>query len=210
MITSSEDERIQSRTIRLSPTPPKRAVLALSQPRDLGPELLRFISVLPEPEHVGTETDPTDSYEDLWTLAKQNNKEYQAALQAVHSGARQLLAGTKLNVSIGECSATRGGYVAFRGRKWVPDHEPLRTRIIQVGHDSIFTGHLGRAEICRTIARDYFWPNQSSDVRQFLRNCDACSRTKSWREQNKAYYDHFRTRSHVVGIIHGTSHRTTG
>jgi hypothetical protein len=32
------------------------------------------------------------------------------------------------------------------------------------------------------LARDYFWPGMSNDIRRFVRNCDVCGRTKPWRE----------------------------
>ncbi|KAF7566197.1 hypothetical protein PtrM4_145170 [Pyrenophora tritici-repentis] len=32
------------------------------------------------------------------------------------------------------------------------------------------------------VARDFFWPGMSNDIRRYIRNCDTCGRTKPWRD----------------------------
>ena len=59
-------------------------------------------------------------------------------------------------------------------------------RLMKENHDSCSAGHPGRS-IARTysqLARRHYWPGMTSDVRKFVRSCDACQRMKSGR-QNK-------------------------
>ena len=47
------------------------------------------------------------------------------------------------------------------------------------------TGHPGQEDTYTMISREYFWPNISQDVYQFVWNFDVCGYTKAWREQKK-------------------------
>ena len=64
----------------------------------------------------------------------------------------------------------------------MPDNDELRTAIISGAHDSLVTGHLGRELTYKILARDYFWPGMTNSIWRYVRNCDACGRSKSWRE----------------------------
>jgi hypothetical protein len=70
----------------------------------------------------------------------------------------------------------------YWNRKWVPSDAFLRTSIIAETHNSPATGHPGRENTYSILARTYFWPGMSSNIRQFIQNCDVCGRTKPWRE----------------------------
>jgi transposase InsO family protein len=61
--------------------------------------------------------------------------------------------------------------------------DSLRTMIIQRCHDSPISGHPGREGTISIVARDYYWPLMSYQIRRFCRNCDACGRNKIWRDQ---------------------------
>jgi len=56
--------------------------------------------------------------------------------------------------------------------------EPLRTKIIEVTHSTMVTGHPGRHQTYTLVARDYFWPGLATDIQRLVRNCDVCSRIK--------------------------------
>ena len=64
----------------------------------------------------------------------------------------------------------------------MPNHEPLRTSIIEQIHTSAITGHPGREITYKIIARDFFWPRMSNNIQRYIRNCDTCGRTKPWRD----------------------------
>ncbi|KAI0999982.1 hypothetical protein K3495_g8216 [Podosphaera aphanis] len=65
--------------------------------------------------------------------------------------------------------------------------DSLRTKLIQKTHDSAIVGHPGRESTIAILSRDYYWPMMHQHVRQFLRNCDICGRTKVWREHKKGF-----------------------
>ena len=50
-------------------------------------------------------------------------------------------------------------------------------------HDSALGGHPGRDATFTLIARQFFWPNMSKDIRQFTRNCDICGNATLWRQK---------------------------
>ena len=90
-----------------------------------------------------------------------------------------------MKVSISECEITDDDRLLFRGRRWVPASEPLRTRILQDTHDSPMVGHPGHNTLYAIIARSYFWPQMSSDIRRFTRNCDKCGVNAIWRHRRQ-------------------------
>ena len=119
--------------------------------------------------------------EKLWQEATVKDWVYQGAKKAVEDQERRFPANLGLKCSIEDCSAD-GGVLFYRGRKWVPDNDELRTAIISGAHDSLVTGHPGRELTYKILARDYFWPGMTNSIRRYVRNCDACGRSKSWRE----------------------------
>jgi hypothetical protein len=123
---------------------------------------------------------------ELWVSALAQDDSYGEILRALRANARKFPQELKLQVSIGECSL-QGDDVYWRGRKWVPDSEALRTGITQHMHDSIMSGHPGREVLCAIMGRSYFWPGMLADVRRFVRNCDLCHSSKAWRERKQGY-----------------------
>ena len=69
----------------------------------------------------------------------------------------------------------------------MPNHEPLRTAIMQHIHDGHLTGHPGKDSMVGIILRRFFWPKLRDSVRQFIRNCDVCGRTSVWREAKAGF-----------------------
>ena len=56
---------------------------------------------------------------------------------------------------------------------------PFRQTMIHDNHDLAIAGHPGYAKTYSKIARTYYWPNISSDVRKHVQQYDACQRTKA-------------------------------
>lgn len=170
-----DDDRLQYRTTQL-----------------LKPEMVKGSSGGLYAAPVATNEVPTAeetvvAIDQLWVSAERADDTYQEALAAVRRGARVFPASLGLKVSISECVAGDEGELRFRGRRWVPNHEPLRTRIIQQTHDSVVNGHPGREGTSAIISRDFFWPNMLQDIRRFVRNCDVCGRMKAWRERKAGF-----------------------
>ncbi|KAJ6436495.1 retrovirus polyprotein [Purpureocillium lavendulum] len=84
-----------------------------------------------------------------------------------------------------ECSIDAGQRLWGRERIWVPNYEPLRTRLMQETHDSALAGHPGRDMLKSLLARRFYWPGLDTDARQFVRNCDVCGHSNVWREKRR-------------------------
>ena len=162
-LVQGQDERLSYREVCLLPK-----------------ELIKATTIRATP--VAALMDPTLPLETLWEEAIAQDEEYARIKETVQRQARQFSSDLRIKVSISECSISNQGNLLYRERKWVPNYEPLRTKIIQLCHDSPLTAHPGRDGTLATVLRQYFWPNMSQDVRQFTRNCDHCGRTKVWRD----------------------------
>jgi hypothetical protein len=163
---TEEDPRVQSRTMRLLRPIEGGAVLNIHP--------------------LATEAyNSQQTIDTQWEHAYDQDHDYQKAIRAIREDARKFPPELQLKVSVSECSIDSQGYLRFRGRRWVPEFEPLRTKLIQIAHDSTITGHPGREETYAVVSREYFWPKMSHDIRQFVRNCDVCGGGKAWRELKK-------------------------
>ncbi|KJZ69090.1 hypothetical protein HIM_11524 [Hirsutella minnesotensis 3608] len=109
------------------------------------------------------------------------DEEYRNIHASVVQGNATFPSEYNLSVQIPDCEIDDRGALLRRGALWVPNWEPLRTALIQQTHDSHITGHPGRDVTLSILQRSYFWPQQYLMVRQFVRNCNVCSRSKSWR-----------------------------
>src|SRR6266496_437589 len=90
-----------------------------------------------------------------------------------------------VKVSITDYSLDSGGHLTFHNWIWVPNHEPLWMKIVQLSHDSLLSIHPGRQGTVTLIARAFFWPNFMAFVQQFIWNCDVCRRSMEWRDQKQ-------------------------
>ena len=184
MPKGEDDERLTSREfVMLVPFYQQDSTYAA--PIQL-PTLTPEGSVLPDnllqPPHLN---DLIARYQDQ---AIEQDETYQAVRHAVQSGARSLNSVTKkLAVSLGDCTITNHNKLQWRNRTWVPNSEPIRTGIIQQAHLAVQTGHPGREETYRTIARMWYWPGMSEDNRRFVRNCDICRQSTPWRDVKHRY-----------------------
>lgn len=102
-------------------------------------------------------------------------------LTAVREGRRKIPANLHLKVSIAECEQDSCGRLTYRNQIWVPSGNELRTRLLQVVHDSPIHAHPGREALFATVARRFFWPGISRDIQTFVGNCDQCGSNKTWR-----------------------------
>jgi hypothetical protein len=122
-----------------------------------------------------------------WDSAIANDVEYMRAREALEKEHRIFPKDLRLKISIAECDLSESGRVRYRGREWVPKHDNLRTRLIQHVHDSILTGHPGRQGTYAYLAREYYWPGISDDVRTFAKACDECFANKAWKTRRQGY-----------------------
>ena len=170
----ASDERLQHRVAQLL----KPEVLPETQPA------MEHIRAAPmHPEDPNLKEDLQSPIEGLWAIAIDQDEGFNEIRKAIKEEKRRFPTELKLQVTIAECSLDEKDRPRFRERLWVPDYEPLRTRIIQDTHNSVVTGHPGRDLLVSIISRRFYWPGLSQDVRRFVRNCDGCGSKKPWRER---------------------------
>ena len=73
------------------------------------------------------------------------------------------------------------GLLFYRGRIYVPPTSDLRRCIVSLCHDTKVAGHPGRFKTLELVSRNYWWPNMSWYVGQYVLHCDMCLRTKAQR-----------------------------
>jgi hypothetical protein len=54
-----------------------------------------------------------------------------------------------------------------------------RLRVIENSHDTPTSGHMGYLKTLKRIQENHYWPGMSGDVRQYVKSCDACKRSKT-------------------------------
>jgi hypothetical protein len=181
MPKDASDDRLQHRYMQIL-KPATRDEWKKEEEEDC---IITFSLALPS-EAIDTTLEDGDhslpALQDLWVQAMEHDTQYQDARQAVLNGARRFPSDLHLKVSIAECHIDTNSCLMYRDRKWVPNSEPLRTRLIDGVHAPAVAGHPGRLITYQAIARNYFWPGISNDIRRFIRNCAVCGRTKPWRD----------------------------
>ena len=65
----------------------------------------------------------------------------------------------------------------------------LRTDILKKYHDSPSSGHLGIKRTEELITRNYWWPELHKDVKDYVKSCEICARSKYSRHKR---YDYLR------------------
>ena len=80
-----------------------------------------------------------DQSQTLWIQAKAYDDSYSRIKQAVADNLRTFPRDLGLKVTIADCKIDEQGHLLHRDRQWVPDYEPLRTKIIQQCHDSMLS-----------------------------------------------------------------------
>lgn len=69
----------------------------------------------------------------------------------------------------------------YRNRLYIP--ASLRSRVLDVYHGSVLSGHPGTRKTCKKIRKIMNWPRLEEDVRRYIASCIICGRAKKGREK---------------------------
>ena len=70
------------------------------------------------------------------------------------------------------------GLLKYKGKVYVPTE--LCNQVMRAHHDATDVRHPGQDKTLELITRNYWWPTLRQDVRQYVRTCAACQRTKTF------------------------------
>jgi len=73
------------------------------------------------------------------------------------------------------------GLLWFQGKIYVPRSPDLRRQIIALCHDIQIAGHPSCWKTLELVFRNYWWPQMSRYISQYVSTCDLYLRTKPWR-----------------------------
>lgn len=57
--------------------------------------------------------------------------------------------------------------------------QPLRKAVLEYTHDSVLGGHYGFNKMFYRLRQDFYWPNMSNDVQDYVKSCHSCNSRKS-------------------------------
>jgi len=70
------------------------------------------------------------------------------------------------------------GIIIKKERIYMPE-EKLRSKVIQLHHDTPVEGYRGRWKTTELVTKNYWWPGVTKEVRKYVDECNACQRYKS-------------------------------
>lgn len=73
---------------------------------------------------------------------------------------------------------TENGLLLFWRTVYVPNNSSLRKELVRWHHDVLAARYPGRAKTLELLSRNYWWPEMTKFVNEYVDTCDTCQRTK--------------------------------
>ena len=99
------------------------------------------------------------SIEELFNEAYTKDPIPDDVLGQLHSGQSR-----SKQLSLTECQQDGNGRLLYRWRLYVPNHMPLKLRLIKDFHEVPAAGHPGQSKTLKLLLRQYYWPRRHKDV----------------------------------------------
>jgi hypothetical protein len=71
-------------------------------------------------------------------------------------------------------SITPKGLLLYQGRTIVPQQKSLIYELLSLYHDDQFAGHWGINKTQELLARKFYWPDMTTDIREYITTCSIC------------------------------------
>ena len=85
-----------------------------------------------------------------------------------------------IRIEMGDCEI-HNDMLYVGKRLYIPDAGDIRTKILQMMHETPPCGHAGRTSTYVRTSQHYYWPRMTDSVSRFVKSCYTCKRAKSSR-----------------------------
>jgi len=75
--------------------------------------------------------------------------------------------------------STMNGIVLKLNKTFIPNNRVLRTKLLEIYHDSPLSGHLGYKKTKERIIRNCYWEHLEKDINNWLKSCTTCQKSKT-------------------------------
>ena len=100
--------------------------------------------------------------------------------EPIAKAARELWSSTNEAVHSSEWSNI-DSLLCFQGKIYIPQSPDLRRQIIALCHDTQIAEHPGCWKTLELVSWNYWWPQMSRYISQYISTCNLCLQTKPWR-----------------------------